>query len=549
MVIGQENKFRQVTVNSLSVGPQSLKVPTLSIIIPTYNNAYFLPDALDSVFAQNFPSLEIIVIDDGSTDETQTILTEYSAQIRYLYQTNAGSAVARNTGLQLARGKYIVFLDADDVLLPGKLVEQVQVLEKRPSLGLVHSGWQIIDESGHVLRNVEPWHEIPELDLGAWVWHKPAFMGAMMFRRSMLMQVDGFDAELRQSQDVDLLLRLGLAGCTAAWLHRPTYQYRIHAQSTIRQNATAQHHYLMRVLDKFFADPRVPAHLMRDEREIRYYSLRWIAWHFVETGNLADISQPLQDAWHHSSYSPCETVLDWIVFFARSFDLAKRPLSTFPELWPHFASIVELDESWPVIERLLNWWLSHSKLNVIDESETKQFLVEIWGGWLTAVSAETTLTISAEMIIDWCLWFEQGVMSGKLDITKSERFQTLTSAQVFSLSQWTIVQKPENFTGTGLVTTWQNLVQLGLISPAESHLVVRVLLTLFGQLMLRRHWPEAINTLWLAFRRSITSPRTIVHWWVFMKTAVSYLIQSNRDSETIANGLDLATVNNKETRS
>ncbi|KAA3658146.1 MAG: hypothetical protein DWQ04_26030, partial [Chloroflexi bacterium] len=65
-------------------------------------------------------------------------------------------------------------------------------------------------------------------------------------------------------------------------------------------------------------------------------------------------------------------------------------------------------------------------------------------------------------------------------------------------------------------------MQLGLISPAESHLVVRVLLTLFGQLMLRRPWPEAITTLWLAFRRSLTSPRTIVHWWVLMNTAVSY---------------------------
>ncbi|MCP5094639.1 MAG: glycosyltransferase, partial [Chloroflexi bacterium] len=209
--------------------------PSVSVIVPTYNNAHFIAETLHSLFAQTFTDVEIIVIDDGSTDDTAIVLTAFLNRIKIVLQDNAGPAAARNHGLQLAQGEFVLFLDADDLLLPNTLAEQVAILKERPFLGATHSGWQIMDETGHVIKTVEPWHDAPQLDLLTWLQWKPVRLGATLFRRAWLEQVNGFDPTLRQAEDVDLMLRLSLAGCQIKWLPRPTMQYRHHAQSTIRQ--------------------------------------------------------------------------------------------------------------------------------------------------------------------------------------------------------------------------------------------------------------------------------------------------------------------------
>ncbi|MCP4359414.1 MAG: glycosyltransferase family 2 protein, partial [Chloroflexi bacterium] len=115
--------------------PTSPEKPQVSVIIPTYNSARFLPEALDSVFCQNYDAYEVIVVDDGSTDNTLDVLKPYRDRIHYICQENAGSAAARNTGLWLAKGEFILFLDADDLMLPGKLRQQAAFLSLWPSLG------------------------------------------------------------------------------------------------------------------------------------------------------------------------------------------------------------------------------------------------------------------------------------------------------------------------------------------------------------------------------------------------------------------------------
>ncbi len=196
--------------------------------------------------------------------------------------------------------------------------------------------------------------------------------------------------------------------------------------------------------------------------------------------------------------------------------------------------MVVLDESWPAIERFLNWWLVYNKSNVSDEAETKQFFVEMWDLWQTAVFAETALTVSAELIVDWWRWFAQGVMPEGSNSTTSDRFRTLTPTRMLSLSQWCVVQQPEAFAWEKVEAFWQNLIQMGLIPSAAAHQEVALLLTLFGQLILRRRWADAMNTLWLTLRRTARFPRAVIHWWRFGKTAVSYLIQSKFMRETYA---------------
>src|SRR5215831_9468158 len=115
-------------------------VPIVSVVIPTYNNARFLPEALDSLLGQTYRDFELIVVDDGSTDDTLEVLKPYRHLIRYVRKENGGPASARNLGIRHASGELIAFQDADDIWLPDKLQLQVDYLREHPEVGLVFSG-------------------------------------------------------------------------------------------------------------------------------------------------------------------------------------------------------------------------------------------------------------------------------------------------------------------------------------------------------------------------------------------------------------------------
>src|SRR6185369_6686020 len=152
---------------------------------------------------------EIIVVDDGSTDDTAAIVAAYNDRVRCLTQSHAGVSAARNRGIDAVRGEFVAFLDADDYfLLPTKLEEQVVCFDSRPELGIVHSGWRITDENGAVLADKTPWVYASQLDLKNWLLFPAALPSAMLFRRAALLDVGGFDAALRHLEDVDLALRL-----------------------------------------------------------------------------------------------------------------------------------------------------------------------------------------------------------------------------------------------------------------------------------------------------------------------------------------------------
>jgi len=120
----------------------------VSTIIPTYNNESTLAQAIDSALAQEFEGQEIIVVNDGSTDSTQSVLESYGTLITRIRQENQGQPTARNVGIERAAGKYIAFLDADDIWLPGRLSKTVAALERNPTASLVFSDYVRIDEAG-----------------------------------------------------------------------------------------------------------------------------------------------------------------------------------------------------------------------------------------------------------------------------------------------------------------------------------------------------------------------------------------------------------------
>ncbi len=187
---------------------------TVSVVLPTYNSAETLTDAIDSIRAQGWPALDIIVVDDGSVDGTSAILEKIiSKDLRVLRQENAGPGAARNRGIEAARGKWVAFLDADDVWLSGKLTAQLNALQEDPSLAFCYSdsvrrsrdGTDVIQTPRRV-----GGHVLAELLLG------PQFdLSTVIVRRDCFEKVGGFAPQFRTGEDWDMWLRLAATypGC------------------------------------------------------------------------------------------------------------------------------------------------------------------------------------------------------------------------------------------------------------------------------------------------------------------------------------------------
>jgi glycosyltransferase involved in cell wall biosynthesis len=141
------------------------KFPTVSIVIPTYNRANYLPEALESALAQTYPNIEIIVVNDGCTDNTEEVLRPYIKQIRYIKRENGGCAAAKNTGLQAATpiasgskatGQFITNLDDDDRIHPEKVERQIEMFRQNPNLGICGTGVNFIDAAGQITERYMP---------------------------------------------------------------------------------------------------------------------------------------------------------------------------------------------------------------------------------------------------------------------------------------------------------------------------------------------------------------------------------------------------------
>lgn len=289
--------------------------PRVSVIIPVYQGDRFLGEAVESVLNQTYTNYEIIVVDDGSTDNSLEVLEHYFDKICYVFQGNQGVAAARNRGLQIARGEFIAFLDQDDFWLPEKLALQIACFDAQPELGIVHCGWRRVDGGGKLLGDIEPWHKAPNLNLEEWVQWKPILLSAMMFRHKWLERVGGLDTRFQQVCDLDIALRLTLMGCQSTWLYQVTVCYREHDRNE-SQKTFVQAHESWAVLDKFFARSEVPEQIRKLENQYRYYTLVWSAWRLYCTGYVAEMIQYLKKSLIYTPYSRTKTVSDWVKSFS-----------------------------------------------------------------------------------------------------------------------------------------------------------------------------------------------------------------------------------------
>jgi glycosyltransferase involved in cell wall biosynthesis len=182
--------------------------PSVSVVIPTYNSASLVTDAVDSVLAQTCPPAEIWVIDDGSVDDTRQRLSRYRDRISYVYQENGGVSSARNRGLLNARGDLVAFLDADDVWHPRKLECQLRVMAEHPTLGLL--GTRCFDWPAPGFEELRQ-HEgdlVHDISWERLVVANCLTTSSIIVRRSVLERVGEFDTDLQGPEDHDLWLRI-----------------------------------------------------------------------------------------------------------------------------------------------------------------------------------------------------------------------------------------------------------------------------------------------------------------------------------------------------
>lgn len=224
-------------------------MPLVSICIPTYNRKGYLKETLESVFAQTYKDYEVVIVDDGSTDGTEEMIKHLGYNTRYHRQENAGDAAARNKLIELAAGKYITFLDSDDLLMPDAVERMTTVMQQEAEPVIVYGPYLRIDQRGSVIGK-----DKRRLYSGFVTKHlfQDVFIHSCgsMFPKNALKEAGGFDTSLRVCSDYDLWLRLSLKYRFLA-LSEPTFKRRRHPGNlTVRslQNRITE----LVVLERFY---------------------------------------------------------------------------------------------------------------------------------------------------------------------------------------------------------------------------------------------------------------------------------------------------------
>ena len=200
--------------------------PLVSVVIPTFNRAGYVVEAVESALAQTWPHVEVIVVDDGSTDDTKKRLERFGRAIRYFYQENRGVQAARNRGVAMAAGSYVALLDSDDLWLSGKLARDLKILEAESEVGMVCARMEVIDADGRRTGALKP-RVPPGENLQEVIARGSALFSSFSIRRSVLDRVGGFDESVRRFMDLDFTLTV-LEGHRIKLFTEPLVLYRDH---------------------------------------------------------------------------------------------------------------------------------------------------------------------------------------------------------------------------------------------------------------------------------------------------------------------------------
>jgi glycosyltransferase involved in cell wall biosynthesis len=255
-------------------------MPKVSVIVPAYNAMTYLPETLKSVLQQTFTDFEVLIIDDGSTDNIVQWTGELvDSRVKLIVQQNQGASVARNTGIAQAQGEYIAFLDADDLWEPTKLEKQVHCLEENPEIGLVHTNMLLIDwqgkSSGRVMKSNAEGDALKQL-----LKQNTIATSSVIVRNDCLKTVGEFDRNLRYSQDWDMWVRIA-ARYPLAVIKEPLVSYRQHPNNATKNWQMLEQGFGM--IEKLFQS--VSQELMYLKNRSYGYASIFLAWKAIQNSD------------------------------------------------------------------------------------------------------------------------------------------------------------------------------------------------------------------------------------------------------------------------
>ncbi|MBO8173074.1 MAG: glycosyltransferase [Bacillaceae bacterium] len=221
----------------------------VSVIIPTYNRARFIEDAIQSVLNQTYKDYEIIVVDDGSTDDTKDRVIKFGDKVRYIYQENQGPSAARNTGIRYARGEYIAFLDSDDRFLPDKLRKQMKYIRRHPTCRFLYSWFYKIKLKKHrtvkKLIKSKKCKDREQLRYSLLTRQFTIRTSTVLVKKSCFKKVGMFNEDYLYSQDWDMWLRLA-SRYSAHCLKEPLVEYLSHGKNRSSRKVSDYHDEIIR---------------------------------------------------------------------------------------------------------------------------------------------------------------------------------------------------------------------------------------------------------------------------------------------------------------
>lgn len=232
--------------------------PLVSIVVPVYNQGQYLDEAVQSLLSQTYRHIEIIALDDGSTDTTPQVLTKYTGRLYWESHPNMGQSRTLNKGWQMAKGGLLSYLSGDDALLPEAIATSVEYLTRNPKNVLTYCDFNLIDPCSRIIRQVTT----PDFNFQRMITDVICPPGpGPVFRRSAFQKAGLWDAQYRQMPDYDYWLRLGLEG-EFVRIPQVLANFRVHESSqTFSQASEVRAEEPVRIIQGFFENPRVPAAL------------------------------------------------------------------------------------------------------------------------------------------------------------------------------------------------------------------------------------------------------------------------------------------------
>lgn len=252
----------------------------ISIVIPTYNCSQHISSAIDSVLAQTYRNIEVIVVDDGSIDDTKSILKRYGSKIKYVFQSNSGPSAARNKGIKLSSGEFIAFLDADDVWVPNKLELQTQLMEQYRDIGLVGCGYYNIDSRGKIVSGpFIPKSFKNNSELVREIMVRPVLnTPSVLVKKLCFEKVGLFDENLKGAEDWKMWIQIA-KNFPIGFIEQPLLMIRMHG-SNISDDVELMKSCALRVVR---SDLYRGEHLLSMKAHSRVYTMAGIG--YLEIGN------------------------------------------------------------------------------------------------------------------------------------------------------------------------------------------------------------------------------------------------------------------------